>query len=542
MFTRVVCVVALLGLVAAPARSAEPKTKTPTVLVRVHSLNRLLDDVRYVLRLTDQPDALKQFDDGLKQGFPNGLEGIDATKPWAAYGVLEPNLMETAGVLLIPVANEKAVLGLLEKLPGVSPKKDGDYYVIQHERLPVPIYFKFAEGYLWATVRDKSGIEKDKALPLAAIFSKSEPASVHFELHIDTIPDAFKQLAIGQAELRLSNVEDKKPAGETPAQHALKVAVVREVSKVMSSVLTDGGTIAADMDISSQRDQLGFKLSVAGKPGSKLADSIKSLGQGTSQFAALAAKKGAVTANAHIELPASLVKPLADAIDAELAKGMANTKDQKERSRNEKIAKAVAPTLKAGVLDFAASLSSPSASGVYTLVAGLRVKEGAKLATAAKELIKENLPPGQNIIKITDKGAGALFVLYPPELDEVYRATFSDNPVVFDVRADAVFLGLGEKVREAIEAASAAGSGSAPTLAIGVEAAKLPAVMTWKEKAAQATELAKKYFQKSGDDQLRFGIKGGQAIEIQATLKGPAAKFFAAMGQAGSAPAKKEKK
>ena len=95
MFSRWMIPLTLLGLAAlpAPARAADEKSAPPTVLVRLRSLDGVLEDFKYFLATAGQKPAVDQLDAVLKAVMtPNGFEGIDAKKPWAVYGVLDANL------------------------------------------------------------------------------------------------------------------------------------------------------------------------------------------------------------------------------------------------------------------------------------------------------------------------------------------------------------------------------------------------------------------------------------------------------------------
>src|SRR5260370_33061151 len=119
MFARMLTFLTLVTFVGAPAaaRSADAaKNATPTIIVRVDSINNLLEDVKYLGELAGQKDKV---DEGLKFVKSNVEDqkidkAIDFTRPLGMYGTLNPdNPLESNGVVLVPVVEEKGLLDLL---------------------------------------------------------------------------------------------------------------------------------------------------------------------------------------------------------------------------------------------------------------------------------------------------------------------------------------------------------------------------------------------------------------------------------------------
>ena len=95
----------LLALIAfnVSARAAEP---TPTVLVRVKSIDGLMADARYLAGLAGQGEAFKQID-GVIPAFlgPKGLAetGLDTSRPWGLYAILKPEIPNSPVVLTLGI-------------------------------------------------------------------------------------------------------------------------------------------------------------------------------------------------------------------------------------------------------------------------------------------------------------------------------------------------------------------------------------------------------------------------------------------------------
>src|SRR5262249_12411869 len=146
----------MIGFVAlSPSlRAAEQETKTSPILVlRVKSIDNVLSDLKYVLNSAGQEQQVKEFEDQLNKALPKGFEGIDTKQPFGLYGKIEENLMESSVVALIPTTDEQALIAFAERLSGLKSKKEGDVYSFASEKLPVPIYVRFANQYAYVTVK-----------------------------------------------------------------------------------------------------------------------------------------------------------------------------------------------------------------------------------------------------------------------------------------------------------------------------------------------------------------------------------------------------
>src|SRR5690242_21610712 len=122
MIRRLLPLLALAGLVALPdvARPADEKKDdkklVPGFVVRIESLDELMNNFRYLAGLVGREEEAKQLEGMLKAraGGPKGFEGIATKRPMAIYGVFsEKDITETLAVALIPIDDEKAFLGLI---------------------------------------------------------------------------------------------------------------------------------------------------------------------------------------------------------------------------------------------------------------------------------------------------------------------------------------------------------------------------------------------------------------------------------------------
>src|SRR5262249_3552344 len=145
----------------------------------ISSIHDLVENAKFLSSLGGKPGDAKKIDDGIKKVLPNGLKGIDTSKPLAVYGMLDPggNPMDSTAVALVPVTDEKSFLGLLSDFH-LEAKKEGDLYSVTHDRIPVPGYIRFSDGYALITAKEKDAISKGKVLPLSRVFSSGKTGTI----------------------------------------------------------------------------------------------------------------------------------------------------------------------------------------------------------------------------------------------------------------------------------------------------------------------------------------------------------------------------
>ncbi len=536
MPARCLLFLALTGVFAVPgpARSAAgDSARPPTLIVRVRSLDSVLADVKYFLTLAGREEDVKNLDDAIKKTFPKGFEGIDSKRPLGLYGTLDPdgNLQESIPVLLVPIVDEKAFLGLLENLTKQTAKKEDDgVFVLGNEESRVPIYVRFASRYAYVTAREKTALAPkallapDKALPRG----RSETLSAVFR--IDQIPEAFKQIILSYTENKLADVQDRKVAGETATQHAFKVQAAKELAGQFARLIKDGHELTLRLNIDRQANELSAELSLTGKEESKLAATIAAFADTPSLFAGLFSSDSAMKMLIHGALPDSLRKTLESVIDEGIHSGLQKEKDPIKRGQAAKLFDALAPSVKAGEVDAAVNLRGPAANQHYTVVAGIKLKKGEDLEDTVRDLVG-NLPEAERAkFKLDVDTAGEVKIHrvdLQKDFDAEARRHFGNNPVYFAIRSNALVVAAGEGGLSALKEALAAQPKTAPPLQIEMSVARLVALMG-KEHNREPRRVAQEAFGDSAknNDKLRITIEGGKALKVRLEMKSSVVKFI----------------
>jgi hypothetical protein len=527
--------VALLGLVALPgaARPADDKKPAaPGIVLRVQSLDELMNNFRYLAALVGREEEAKQLEGILqaKAGGPKGLEGIDAKRPMGLYVLFgEGGLENTTAVAVIPIADEKAFLGLIENIGAKAEKEDDGVYKVTSPDLDkvTPLYFRFAQKHAYVTALNKDAIDKGKILPPGDVL-KARPGEVlSVTVRIDQIPQDVRNIAVSQVELQLDAARDEKKEGETKAERAAKVELFDLVKRHVVSLISDGRELALRLGVDQKAQELSLELAVDGRPGSPLADAIARLGRQKSVVAGLVGPDTVV--NVVVDLPNE--PKLAEAMQALLREGIekdiANEKNREKKERAERIFKALAPSLKFTDADLALDFRGPHQDGLYTLVAGLKVADGAVLDKSIRGVVKELPEKERDQIKLDVEKAGDLAIhrIEVKDADEGFRKSFGDGPAYFAVRSDAAFLAAGHDALAALKAALKVEPKAGKPVQVELSVAHLAEAIA-KEKPEAPKAAAKAFGQDRQADKVRFALEAGQELKLRLVMKAPVLRFL----------------
>lgn len=538
MRIRPVVALALFGLVLFPAAARPDDAKNaeaPTFIVRLRSLDGLLADLKYLAALGGQEEQVKQVEAMLKgRAGEKGLEGFDTKRPIGLYGYAGPNGQDSTAVGLIPVKDEKAVLDLLERLNLKAEKGEGGLYTVTPENSPVPFYFRFVNKYAYVTARDEAAIAPGKLLKPEQVFGDGHHGLLSATFRIDRIPDGLKEIAAGQAGLRLAELRERQAEKESKVQKAFTGQVYKETNAQLKTLLNDGRELNLKLNVDRKSGDLTAEFSLDAKPGSKLAEGFAAMGEATSLFGGLAGKNSAVSFVLHYALTERLQKALGPVVDDAIRDAVKQESDPTKKALTEKMLKVLAPTLKAGEIDAAVELRGPSPKKLYTAVAGIKLRNGEQVEQAVKDLIRD-LPEEQRaVIKLNAAKADGVSI-HKVEvgnlLDDEARALFGDGPAYFAVRSDALLVAMGEHAQGALKTALSAPPQKSPVVKVELSMARLAALQARDNK--DAPEIAKKVFGDNKDaDKVIVVVEGGKALRARVSMKALVIKYVHMLDQA----------
>jgi hypothetical protein len=537
MSRRLLACVALVGLMV-PVQGRAADSATPGIIVRIQSIDNLLETVHYLANLAGKSEEAKQGEAFIKSmAGEQGLKGIDMKRPIGIYGDIGAMGIDSTSVLLVPVADEKAFLALLENL-NIKADKDADgvYSVNVDNPLVGQAYFRFANKYVYATIRDKEAIAPAKLLKPEQVLPADSTGVMSLALRIDKIPDNLKDLFLTQFELQINEQKDKKEADETPAQHAIKVKTIEYLGKAITSLVKDGGEVGLRFEVDRQKHDLVLELSLTGKANSKLATSITDLGQAKSLFGGLLAKNAAVNGILHVAVPDDLKDSIGAAFDEGFKEALAKEKDATKHAQLEKVLKVISPTLKAGELDAGVSMRGPSKDGHYTIVGGIKVKDGASIDKALREAIKDIPAKERDQIKLDAESQGNVKIHRVDahkDFDAEAKRLFGENPIYVAIREDAALIGVGAEGLGALKEAISAAPKAAPPVLVEVSLAHLATAMAKDQKHAPAA--AQKAFTEKDSDKITLTVSGGKALKVRFAMKSAVIKFIHLMEEGSKA-------
>lgn len=540
-FLAVVC-----GLVAPVAGRCEtPASAPPALVVRVKSLQDLRDDARYLAKATGHEKEAGNYDGVLSALITDkGLMGVDVKKPIGIYARIDPDTAQPAAVLLLPIADEKTVLNQLGQFNVEAKKDNGGVYAFtpQGFTLPVPVYARFADGYAYVTAMSKAALAEDRLLSPAKLFAEAGDSAVSFLVRLDQLPEAFRQLALGEISTKLAEAQSKK--------HAIKGEQSEAAARAAKRLIEEGSEVELRVGVDRQAGEIVGQLRLSGKPDSELRVRIADLGRAESMFGGLPTEDSAVRLVLRVVVPESARKHLDAAVDKMIDKAAADEKDADKREAIKKVLTALAPTLKSGDYDLGVSIRGPGSSGHYTLAVGVRVKDGKGIESALNDALK-HLPPDdrEKINAIRHRGAETVAGASVNRLDvqkvmsEHDRVRWGENPVYVCYRDDAVVVTAGEGGLAALKDVVALKPQTSPGLQLDVSVARAAGLGADTQAEAERTKkAASEAFADGRGDHVRFTIEGGEALTARLTVQAPVLKFAREMERHGEHHAKPKTK
>jgi hypothetical protein len=517
--------------------AAQPATAgEPTIEVRLRSVNDLLDRVEYVAGLFGQEEPAKQFRGLVRQlsGDATGIEGIDPKRPFGLYATITPDVADSPVVLMVPIADQQRLLQALKDRLGIEPQKaaGGGYKAeIPVPFLAEPIHFRFEHDYLYVSPREQAVDPKAVVSP-KAFFAKDDGSAVSVLVRIDRIPADVKGFALSQFEMGVN--QGRKKAGADPAQQKVEALVADAIVGGTKTLFDDGKDLSVKLFVDAKADELAAEVTLTAKDGSTLAKNFAALADRTSLPAGIVASKSPVgQAAVKVGMTDDLRKRFAAALDDLLTEATKQAKAE-ERGLIGRVVTAVAPTLKAGELDAAVSLTGPDAKGRYGLLAAVTVKDGKGIEKLARDFAP--MIPADAAEVTFDVAKAGRFGIHKVELkqaDPEFERVFGGRTVWVAVADDCLVVSIepdGAVIRQAVTAAPA----KAAVLTAEVSLAKVIALARPDLKPDELKAILKDAFGEgppAGRDAIAVSVEGGKQLTARVKVKGQALRLAASLEQ-----------
>lgn len=379
--------VALLLLGGASRANADDQMK-PIIVVSISSYQKILDDIGFVGKLSDNPDIAKNLE-GMITLFTQGqgLAGLDKTKPWGLAASTDGLSFQILG--FIPVTDLKKLLDALGGLLGEPEKEDG-VYKIQAPAMPIPIYIKEKDGYAYLS-QDSAGLQNLPKDPTKVLGGLDKKYDIAVRLNIQNIPEVFRQLAIDQIKLGVEGNLEQAP-GETDAAYEARSKTTQQQMDAMVTMINELDEVVLGWAIDQPGRRTFLDLSMTAVEGSKTAKQMVTAPSGPSKFSGFQMKDA--VASLHVNSKSApedtvqtvaMIRQLKSQVDQQLDDTLGSNESVKTTVKEvvAEVMSVIEDTLKKGNLNGGAVVLG---DGPYTLAAGGLVSDGERLEGVIKKL------------------------------------------------------------------------------------------------------------------------------------------------------------
>lgn len=511
-----------------------PSTRAadPAVEVRLKSVDVLLSRFEYLGGLAGKGEEAKQFV-GVAKAFTNakGLEGIDPTKDFGFYAAITPDVVDSPAVLLVPIKDEEAFLGLFANRIGLAPKKGDDgVYSLDVPMVPMPVFFRFANGYAYVTFGDAKHLAKAGLVAPDKFFAAKSDSLLTATVHLDRIPEEMKKVVFGQAELKMAEAKGKTDPMKTPAERLADQFVMDGVAAMGRAFVFDGKTLTVSLDLEPKSDDIGLSVVLTPKPGTALAKALTA--NATRPSSAAARVNGdnlAAFLGLKVAIPDDMKPALGKIADALAAQAVADAKPEAKELAKEAIDAALA-SLRTGDLDFGLATTKPRADGTVGFTAALKIAKGkdveAVLRKAAAFAPADEAAFTFDVAKAGDLTLHKVAIKGPGGAK--FKALTGSDTVWFAIGDDLAVVSTDEA---AVKAAAAAKPGPVPAVATEVALASLFAAQQKVEPNPAVAEAINTAFGKTpGSDTLKITVETGNSLAVKFGVKGTVIRFLQVMG------------
>ena len=454
----------LSGTMAAVSLAAEPVTGQ-TVVMTSPSVGKLADDLEHVLKAV-APDGDPGAQAGLEtlRRFKEGelIKGLDKTRLLGIAATLPEKQGDALQVLAaVPVTDFALFLESLKGLgmkvednpgiPGFSHKvstPDGDrtVFVLQSKQY---VLFSLVP----------SGADQIRSVDPASWNAKAGAQSVlALTLRLSRLPDAIKEQFINGLEASLAQQKDRRP-DEPEAEYKGRMVSTRLGKAAIESLVREGETLELDLNLDRGRDELSMGLVASARPGTAMAENLRTFSKQRSRFAWLG-PESPLAAWVSLPVPKELRDVLAELIDKSRKDEEAKAKTDIEKAFAGKVSEILKQNFTAGEVDLGLALQgphkTPSGQVFFGLIGGIEVKDGKQFERLARDAFAKQ-PPDTDFKVTFDAAKGEdstpIHQLVIPEskLDADMVKKMGKSPVYFAFPGNAVVVSLGEGGLKAIQ-------------------------------------------------------------------------------------------
>lgn len=378
------CRLIALVLFVLPMTLPAQDPATPIARGRIQSIESVVSDIKYILKFSNKENE----GDNLENLVPVlATTGIDLKKPIGGYVQLAEKPADSPVVLVIPMEDENTLFNFLGTV-GIRPAKGQDgTYSLGTLNLPVDFdfYIRMAHKHLYLTIKNRENLDLKRIVLPEKLFAGMKKSYLDLQVDFRSIPQSFRDYALLTIAEKVEAEKEKLMPGEKGPDRKIRLALLDYASSFITMLVNDASTLGADFVIDTKKDQFGTVLQFQGKPGSKLAEKLRQMEGAPSRFASLA-EKAPASAIVNLSLPKEICDGLLEVFDKSGKDAVKQKNNEGERKLTQQIIDALRPTVKEGRIHLGLMTQGPDNQGLFSLVAGMEVKDGEKIEKALQDL------------------------------------------------------------------------------------------------------------------------------------------------------------
>jgi hypothetical protein len=517
-----------ISLVTQPAPSVRAEQQAsggPALILRLRPIDNLQADVKYLLKQAGQGDKADLVDGWLNEYVKNS--GVDTKRPLGGYGWIKDLMREPTFVFVVPITNQKAFVKKLDGF-GYDPKEESGVYKLVAPVGKTDMYLRFANDYAYVANEKDSVKDATKLLAPGLVFDPADKAALSAIVRFGQIPKAVRD-DISDNATSLLELLKRGGKDETEAQEKFKNALLKSIGDSLKQVLNEGNELALRLDVDQKGGEITADFSLSGQPTSKLAKSIADLGNSKSLFAGALGSDAAMSLLINASMSDSLKKAAGPVIDEGIEKALREEKKEENKVLAEKFLKVLTPTLKSGELDTAITMRGPGKNDKYSMVFGIKIKDGAAVDKTFRDIAKGLKKEEQERIFFDAEKIGTINVHkldVAKDVDKKAKEMFGDGPLYLAIRADAAYFAFGDGALVSLKDALSAKPGIAPVVQFEMSISRFAKVMAIED--PDIAKAAKEAFGSGkANDRLRVTLEGGKSLRTRFVIKSDVLRFFA---------------
>jgi hypothetical protein len=508
-----------------PVVGAAQEQSAPIATVRFKSIEGMLEDLRYVLKMSNKDEEADKLD-GVTMVL--GMAGIDQKRPFGGYVQLAERPEDSPVLFVLPLEDENLFfnfLGTAQVRPARQP--DGSYS-LGTLNLPVDFefYFRVAHKHLYLTLKNRDNLDPKKLLAPERFLEGGASSVASLRVDFRPLPESLRRYAIENFHLAIEREKQKDAGAENRVDRKLRLAVADFLDQSFKTLVHDSAELAVDVTLDRKMSEIAARLNWKAKEGTKLHRKLQALEPQPSRFSGLA-ENSAASVVLHWAIPDSVRPLVIEAFDRAAEQSNRAKKSDVEKQLDKRFFEAWRPTVREGRLDAALMLTGPDNQGQYSFAAGVQVKEPDKIATSFDEIEKAIPSLAKTLVqlqavKVDEQPARRIVApLGKPQLAEI----FGDKTTIhLAVQKDVIWLTGEAEGANQLKAALGAKAKPAPLLAVNVSLSHLARLLPDAErKASHQTWQG----DPQGADRMALVIRGGDSLSIDFRMQAKVLTFFA---------------